>query len=262
LQGASSSLSGNTVQDPQLTIVTGASSNHFACLRNLLMSIRLFEPNARVLVFDLGLSASERQQLIEGDFECRRFEFDRYPAHVNIQRNRGEYAWKPIIVTDTLSEGGGMILWLDAGDLIHNPLTRVKEVLSVHGIYTPTSPGWVRDWVYPGTLRQLSAVPGLRNKPNRNGAIVGFNSARAGMMDLASRWKECALIKECIAPAGSARKNHRQDQAILTILAYQFQRRYGFALEDSRLGITVHNDQLTMEEAAARLATTGLAETA
>jgi hypothetical protein len=36
-----------------------------------------------------------------------------------------------------------------------------------------------------------------------------------------NRWKECAVTKECIAPEGSNRKNHRQDQAVLSVLAHQ-----------------------------------------
>ena len=37
--------------------------------------------------------------------------------------------------------------------------------------------------------------------------------------DLARPWYECSLIRQCIAPNGSDRSNHRQDQAALTVLA-------------------------------------------
>ena len=33
-------------------------------------------------------------------------------------------------------------------------------------------------------------------------------------------WRECSLDVECIAPSGSHRGNHRQDQAALTVLAW------------------------------------------
>jgi hypothetical protein len=40
--------------------------------------------------------------------------------------------------------------------------------------------------------------------------------------ELINQWKACALTKECIAPAGSSRQNHRQDQAVLSVLAQQY----------------------------------------
>jgi hypothetical protein len=75
---------------------------------------------------------------------------------------------------------------------------------------------------------------------NCNGAIVGWykNNATAYEvfsrpnlvltgLQMLSRWKDCAMHKECIAPEGSDVFNHRQDQAALTVLAhiYSMERR-------------------------------------
>lgn len=40
------------------------------------------------------------------------------------------------------------------------------------------------------------------------------------MRDLVGPWRACALHRACIAPPGSTRLNHRQDQAALTYLAF------------------------------------------
>ena len=53
-----------TTRPPTLTIVTGASSNHFLPLQSLLWTISKFEPTARVIVYDLGLTAEEHAELI------------------------------------------------------------------------------------------------------------------------------------------------------------------------------------------------------
>ena len=55
-------------------------------------------------------------------------------------------------------------------------------------------------------------------------------------------WKTCALAKDCIAPAGSSRKNHRQDQAVLSYLVHRAG--YPFA-EDTRreLGVRTKCDR-------------------
>lgn len=36
---------------------------------------------------------------------------------------------------------------------------------------------------------------------------------------LARPWYECSITRQCIAPDGSSRENHRQEQSALTILA-------------------------------------------
>src|SRR5581483_3934485 len=83
-----------------LVIVTGASSNHFRCLKNLLHSIELFEPQSRTIIYDLGLTTDEVADLTTTGYDVRRFGFDGYPPHVNIKVANGQYAWKPIIIAE------------------------------------------------------------------------------------------------------------------------------------------------------------------
>src|SRR5580658_4549893 len=101
-----------------LTIITAASSNHFQCLRNLLMTLMAFEPKSRVIVYDLGLKASELDQLrIRNSIVLRRFAFESYPSWVRLKdvpekgKRSGFYAWKPIIVHDVFQEFGNLVLW-------------------------------------------------------------------------------------------------------------------------------------------------------
>ena len=48
------------------------------------------------------------------------------------------------------------------------------------------------------------------------------DSARdAVYRDVVLPWKACAVEKDCIAPAGSSRSNHRQDQAVLSYLVHR-----------------------------------------
>jgi hypothetical protein len=49
-----------------------------------------------------------------------------------------------------------------------------------------------------------------------NGAVVAFDTKKT--QHIIDEWYSCALNKDCIAPVGSNRSNHRQDQAILTYL--------------------------------------------
>jgi Protein of unknown function (DUF1647) len=238
-----------------MTIVTGASSNHFKCLCHLLYTLGIYEPHSRIVVYDLGLSSQENAHLrtFKG-LNFRKFNFARHPEWMGLKASgdkgerSGQYAWKPIIVHDTLVEFGGMVLWLDAGDLIQGPLDHLRQVLQQEGLYSPTSSGNIGKWTHPKTLEYMKVSKELLAKNNRNGAAVGFNTASIAACKIARTWKQYALKKECIAPVGASHDNHRYDQAILSILLYQFQDKYSYDLVNGRLNISMHNDGLSFEK--------------
>jgi hypothetical protein len=226
------------------TIVTGASSNHFHCLQNLLASVRQHIPDAFLMVYDLGLTAEE-QEIIQGNCNAfRTFDYSRYPQHVDIRINAGQYAWKPILIEEVLEERGGLVLWLDAGNLVLWDLVPIWTTIRQYGVVTPRSSGPLRRWTHPGTLRHMSVPAHHLSKPNRNGAIVGFNADCPWARQLSRDWKDCALSKECIAPEGSSRENHRQDQAVLSVLYYRYQECHPFRSVNWIREISTHNDQL------------------
>jgi hypothetical protein len=239
-----------TTHKPELVIVTGASSNHFHCLKNLLYTISRYERGTPTIVYDLGLAPRELEELNGNAVTIKKFQFEKYPPHLDIRVDRGQYAWKPVIVESALRETNftAMALWLDAGNLVQKKLKRVRATLEKNGFYSPVSSGTVAQWTHPGTLAYLRAPEALRKRPNRNGAIVGFNPAQAGIIEMVECWKECALDPRCIAPAGSNRSNHRQDQSVLSVLAYQFQERFGYQLINGFLDIAVHQDRVSLAQ--------------
>ena len=101
------------------------------------------------------------------------------------------------------------------------PLTAVRATLRTCGFYSARSKGTVADWVHPKMLAYFGLdADWARGKPNIRADCCAFDPAFEEARALARRWREGALIKECIAPEGSDRSNHRQDQALLTVLAY------------------------------------------
>ena len=103
----------------------------------------------------------------------------------------------------------------------------------------PRSSGTVREWTHKGMLKAMPPTEEFLDKPNRKGGVVLFDTRRAGVLKLLQCWTDCALDKNCIAPEGSSRKNHRQDQAALTILVYQSE----FANVEAKLPeIRTHQD--------------------
>lgn len=234
-----------------LTIVTGASSNHYRCLRNLVTGIRAHEPLARLAIYDLGLTEAEAGQ-IDGEHPgtVRRFPFEKHPDWVRIDASRGDYArragcyaWKAAILWEIARECPGLVLWLDAGDLVRAPLTAVRAELLRGGLFTPASLDAVRRWTHPATLAFFPSLDAaVLEKPNRNAAIIGVNTEIAACAALLEKFRDLSLRHEAIAPPGASWANHRFDQSLLTLLAYEWEARTGGALRTDCPEITTHHD--------------------
>ena len=205
-----------------MILVTGADRTHGASLRQFLASVRRHDPALRVVVYDLGLTVWQRWRIgRRRPLEWRRFEFGKYPAYFDIKVKAGEFAWKPVIVWDVMQDASEPVCWMDAGNVLTGPVSAIEAAVRKSGFYSPRSPGTILNWTHPKMLAYFGVDAGwARSKPNLNGACIAFDPSHRGARELARCWKEGALIRECIAPEGSDLTNHRQDQALLTVLAY------------------------------------------
>ncbi len=205
-----------------LTVITASDSSHQLSLLNLLNSIRQFEPNATVEVYDLGMEPPFAASLQEEftTFKFKRFPYENYPSYYNIKIDAGVYAWKPASLEESkpLSE---FVIWLDAGNVLTGRLVFLRKVIKRFGFFSPYSIGAIEDWTDPQTLKNLKVHDDLFRSRNLAANVIGFNSADRESLNLIDSWIEASRDKNLIAPPGSSRSNHRQDQSLLTILAYQ-----------------------------------------
>lgn len=207
-----------------LTLVTGADFTHGASLLQLVASVVRHEPNSRLYVYDLGLTPAQKNQVLEiaPNAMLRRFEFNRFPDWFNIRVEAGQYAWKPTIVGEVLKEAPGPVVWMDAGNIVRGRLNRLYGRVVRKGFYSPNSSGDLAKWTHELTLSYFGLdkrwAAGRRNV---NGACVAFDPSHARGRALAEEWARLALVREAIAPLGSSRVNHRQDQALLGVLAHR-----------------------------------------
>lgn len=141
---------------------------------------------------------------------------------------------------------GCIVLWLDAGNVINKPLETLFELTRESGFVTVASKGTLQEWTHSQTLERLSS-PEVYDLPMLNGAVLSFEIGNGKVQELIKRygpkncfrvkssqvtqrmpsfcgvamrtsalsvrvcrWVACAEDKECIAPAGSSRANHRQ----------------------------------------------------
>ena len=226
-----------------LFIVTGASSNHFKTLLQFLESVKKYENKSKLIIFNLGLTTTENSFLLQAGYEVRLFDFDKYPQYFKIQYKAGEYAWKPEIVANIMNEKKDNILWMDAGCIITEPLIKIRNILNDMGLYSPKSSGTIKDWTHSETIKEMLVTKKIKLNKNRAGTVVGVNYKHHIGRDIIEKWRVCARQKKVIAPRGSSRKNHRQDQAILSVLINQaIEHGHLRNIPYNYLGFTIHND--------------------
>jgi hypothetical protein len=237
--------------DSRLIVVTGASANHERSLAQFLRSLathKVASGDGDVYVWDFGLTEEGRRGLLAAFpwIVMKTFDFAAYPAFFDIRVNAGEYAWKPAAILETARLVGdrGLLLWCDAGNMVTRPLSEEKRIVLRDGIYSPISAGTVQQWTHPGTLDYLmiSDQDPMLDKSPRNGAIFGFNLNDASVRRFLEEFAGLCRIRECIAPAGSNRGNHRQDQAVFTILFYRYFQHRGMDPDKHQYALTTHND--------------------
>ncbi|ORY02628.1 hypothetical protein K493DRAFT_312031 [Basidiobolus meristosporus CBS 931.73] len=202
----------------------------------------------RIVVYDLGIGDGQRVTLKEfqkqGYFhELIPFDYTEYPSFWNVHINRGEYGWKTGIIYEAAQRYPGVILWMDSGDrAFPHFLLDVVNYVKKFGVFSPPSKGTIPDFTHPGMIEYFSdSMEHYTKFVNCNGAFIAFDSENSTVMNNVIRpWAQCGLIKDCIAPVGSSRANHRQDQAVFTYLMAKsgFQCRF-----DGLTGLLTHLDK-------------------
>jgi hypothetical protein len=234
---------------PDLTIVTAASSNHSKSLIQFLSSVKIHKADYKnLIVYDLGLDPMILhilKDLIAG-VQIRTFDYDKYPDFFDIRKNAGEYAWKPVIIEEVAMEArSGVLLWCDAGNKVIDDLTPLRRFMTDTCIYTPESIGTIAQWTHYKTRSFFDIDPSdaIEHMIMRNAAVCAFRLVPE-MMDFIHEWARCARIRECIAPRGSDRSNHRQDQSVLSILFYRFVEKYPRLVREVKntLMLQIHQD--------------------
>jgi hypothetical protein len=207
-----------------MTIVTGANESHAASLFQLLDSVFVHEKKAEVRVYDLGLSAESLSKLhkfesLHHKLKVETFHFERYPEYFDIRVAAGEYAWKAVIVAAELEKvETKFLIWLDAGDVLVAPLRNFRRAIERSGLWCPRSQGTLRDWTAPQLLSRIGLSSRQQGSPNLSTATVGIYPESGVAHYLIQTWALGSQNRDWIAPPGSSRKNHRQDQALLSCL--------------------------------------------
>lgn len=213
-------------------LVTGASQNHFKSLKQFLTSIN--DITQECFVWDLGLDPQSITELttLFSTVLYRKFDYSQYPDYYNIHISAGEYAWKPAVIKETMDEllkkdgaDSKILFWCDAGNMLNSTsIALLQDIVNTNKLYSPVASSTLKTWTHPKMLDffSINNTHPILNNENRNGAQLGFLITDKEIQEFVTQFDECARQKECIAPEGSNRSNHRQDQSLFTILYYRF----------------------------------------
>ena len=230
----------------KLVIVTGASSTHQRSLLQLINSISTFESEVEVHVFDLGMESNFRglieNQCAEKKYVLHTYDFSKKPGWMDIKNpQKGEWAWKAdcikLVADELVSRDKDYkkanLLWLDAGNKLIASVNLICRYIQNYYFWSPASEGTIKKWTVPAQIEFIVGSDKFDNKTNLNGAMVGFSLENPAAFELLTTWKELSENQNVIAPPGSSRKNHRQDQSLITLLAYNS----GLATKSSALNL-------------------------
>ena len=230
-----------------LVIVSGSDYTHFESTINLFKSLYKYENNSNLVFYDLGLNELQKKEFKEifKKVTFVPFDFSSYPKFLSERdsdNKLGWYGWKPLIIKECIEKYKCNTLWLDSGCIITKKLNLIRKCLSVKGIYVALSVGRVKDWTHETSIKTLEFPNYYLNKKNFAGGLVGFNPNKTNSMKLLNNWSHYSMKKNALYPNGSSRKNHRQDQSILTMLIYISKLNYFITKTHNIFGIRIHND--------------------
>ncbi len=234
------------ISKQKLTIVTAASSTHAKSLMQFLNSVSKYSPNSIVEVYSLDLNPNQLEELNiftinNQNININNFTFNKFPEHFNIMIQNGSYAWKGVIIHEVYNRTEGLVLWLDAGNLINNNLFFIKVLIYIHGFFSPISSNRIIDWTHPDTLKKFEDLENYYKKRNKNGAIIGFNVSNKNSKLFIEDFYKMSIDKSYIAPDGSSRENHRYDQSIISLLFFKYFNKF-IPKTYKLFGISIHND--------------------
>jgi hypothetical protein len=218
-------ISGIFLYNRNLTIITGSDASHFYSMLQLVNSVRITNnTRTKIICYDLGLSDSQLEKFTEifPDILLKKFNYSLYPEYYNIKVNAGEYAWKSAIIKDEYNQisPNNFILWLDAGCFVIKKLNIIKLNLILFDFVSPPSRGSIVELTHENTIAKIGLKQYV-HMPMLNGGVIGFKRTNKNISFI-NDWYNFCSQKDIIAPVGSSRLNHRQDQSVLSLLFYKY----------------------------------------
>jgi hypothetical protein len=237
-------------------IITGANDSYILTLISFIEHYHSLGLNTENLtIYNLGLNNENLQKInniTNHRITIKCLDYSIYPEHVNLNIYNSlycSYAFKPIILyNESVSNSNIPVLWLDCACRINNDvLLNILNSIQKYGFYCPV--GNYKNTIesielnHPKTIELL----GLTSYEHHNeletrlACVCGVNYNTIAGKIIMDDWYYYSLDKNIIMPEGSSRNNHRQDQTVLSILMYKYEKKYNIVFEKSAFNISCWN---------------------
>jgi hypothetical protein len=210
-----------------LTIMTGANAPFFDPLITcLLPSIERFEPNAYLYIWDLGFTSDQVDYLNDWFLKTkhkgglRKFPFGELPNHYNMSGRT--YAFKSYCIYNTIKKNEtDYYVWLDTKCVLRDALFPERNLMRLYGFYSPYSSTNIKQLTYPNVLSEFCEdLCHYGDKQMLSAGVICFSIHCTESVALITEWYNHTFQERLIAPVGSNRTNHRQDQSLLSLCYY------------------------------------------
>jgi hypothetical protein len=188
------------------------------------------------------------------NFELKIFDYSLYPEHVDLKKYNGlycSYAFKPIIIFNEANipeNKDNILLWMDSANQFNiNTVLSIYNIVKEQGIYSPISSSEntieVIELNHPTTVKilGLTEYEHKNNLKNISANVIAIDYSSKTGFDILNNWYNFSLNKNIIMPDGSSRNNHRQDQTILSILMYLYEKNNNKVFEKKNVGVSYWN---------------------
>jgi hypothetical protein len=235
-------------------IVTAANDSYIKTMIDFIVKFFINCYSNNLIVYDIGLSKTNiiliEQLKNKYNFEFKTLNYDLYPEHVNVNKYKGlfcSYAFKPIIIYNEANNPCNInknIIWMDSANRFDKEMiNNICNSVNKNGFYSPISNdrGTIEsiELNHPVTVKLLGLTE-LEHKTKLfsiSANLVGLNYASECGKKILNEWYNYSLNKEIIMPHGSSRNNHRQDQTILSILMYLYEKNNNIFFDKNNFGV-------------------------
>jgi hypothetical protein len=247
------------------TIITAANDSY---INTIIDFIQVFPCiMSKLIVYDLGFNSINLERIVflqkKHNFIFKQFDYSNYPEHVDLKKYNGlncSYAFKPIIIHNEAVQyynKNNILIWMDSANRFTlNAINNIVNITNSQGIYSPISANAnTIESIELNNHRNVSHY-NLTEYEHKNllesvsANLIGINYASNAGSSILNEWYKDSLNRDIIVPINTNRNNHRQDQTVLSILMYLYQKNNNVKFYSNNVGVQfwVKKDKSTIQE--------------